>query len=207
MNLNHEIYTKEKKNVLYLLKDKRRGQGFFGIVKKQNNNLFCGHWENCRDRFHRIRWSSIILYKHGRGWGKHIAAFINKIELHLNINPISQFGPTNQRTVTWIKYSRWWLKNRIRKGFFTVALRAALNYNLKIDNWEEVLFDCKYVKWTALATRRFLKGYTEFNGKDTGGWCWTLERSWVMNQKDYQKRINKMLIKDLPPVLPKSCHQ
>ena len=118
-------------------------------------------WIHCRERFGPKLVSPYdgFFFSHERK-DVNIASFILKTEEVLEISK-SIFRKTNRYYATWISPSDFWLQCDVRKSLFTILIRAGVNYDLALDNYEEALFSVKYSKETMLAIQRFLLGFTK----------------------------------------------
>ena len=127
------------------------------------------HWWYCREIFHTVlKELSIFFFSHVRGNGQGVASFIAKIEDALDVQLRSQMGPTQQKTIMWIRPSKWWISAGMRRSLFTILLRAAQAYKVSKDNFEEASCSYKYLKQTLCAFRRFLDGNTKYTGRKRG---------------------------------------
>ena len=93
---------------------------------------------------------------------------MSKVERILDVQPRSHFGPTQRKTIMWIRPSRWWTVKAMRRSLFTILLRAGSNYNMDLDNFEEALYSNQYSLNTKYAVQRFLAGNTLYVGKKRG---------------------------------------
>lgn len=140
------------------------------------------YWSYCREKMDGRKWTSIV-FCHKRSEGKHVAAFIRRIEKKLQIPKLSTCGPTNRKGIMWIKVSPFWRSTKMRKSFFTALLRASLVYNPnKFGTWTKALTKTKYFKPTAFAVKRFLQGYTGWNGS------LSLSRAGRTKRRPYRRR-------------------
>ena len=143
---------------------KPRSTDDFGVVSP-------GIWQYCREVFHRDnRGCGYFFYAHNPGKLHHVAAFIEKIENTIGINIHSEIGPTQRKTISWVRPARWWWVQSIKRSLYTCLLRAALNYDVHRDNFKEALYSVSYTKETRYAVERFLSGYIKYTGRKHG-WC------------------------------------
>lgn len=127
------------------------------------------HWYLCRDIFHNILFNLKIFFMcHENGKGESIAAFMQKIETKLGVEPRSEFGPTQKKTVMWIRPSKWWISYGMRRSLFTCFLRAGVNYNIDKDNFDECIAKNKYLSKTPYALKKFMAGFTKYTGRKRG---------------------------------------
>lgn len=129
--------------------------------------------EKCREKFalHFKTGTVGFYFKHSGFDGttpgnksKNIAIFIKKTEIILGQTEFSQFALTNRDTIVWVEPSMFWKSCRMRRSLFTILLRAAIAYIPRIDNYEDALFDEKYIISTRYAMMRFLFGFTKYVG-------------------------------------------
>ena len=128
-----------------------------------------GQWYICRELFHSILYNlKLFFFSHNLGKGHCIAAFMKKIEEKLDVQPRSEFGPTQRKTIMWIKPSKWWTLKAMRRSLFTILLRCGDAYLPSKDNFEKALLSNQYANNTKYAISRFLEGYTVYTGKKRG---------------------------------------
>jgi len=169
----------------------RPNQGSFArtnkIVEERHQ---VDHWYFCRDVFHNLLFNlKIFFMSHDSGKGECVAAFMQKIEETLDVQPRSEFGPTQRKTMMWIKPSKWWIGYGMRRSLFTCLLRAGVNYNYKKDNFEEAIAKDKYLGKTQEAFARFMSGHTKYMGR---------KRGWYKQFCDLSPKaeeLNKLLVK------------
>jgi hypothetical protein len=148
------------------------------------------HWYYCREIFHNILYNlRLIFFCHNTGKGAAVAAFIGKIEEAIDVQPRSEFGPTQMKKMMWIKPSPWWTKIGMHRSLFTILLRASLKYVPSKDNFEEAVSSDKYLKETPYAFSRFMSGHTKYTGRKRG---WH-KQFCIMAQSC--EEIDKLLIK------------
>lgn len=126
---------------------------------------------------------------HDSGKGECVSAFMQKIEETLDVQPRSEFGPTQRKTLMWIKPSKWWIAYGMRRSLFTCLLRAGVNYNVKKDNFDQTIANDKYLGKTQEAFARFMSGHTRYMGR---------KRGWYKQFYDLSpeaEELNKLLIK------------
>lgn len=159
-----------------------RQPNWFAIVKKdRKSRLELGGWKNCREDFHKA-WKKqrMLIFSHGKGinggpnTSHSIAVFIRMAEDKIRgegRGARSQVGPTEYLNLSWIKVSKWWSNEKMRKSFFSILLRAARHFDSRASDlekeFESALFkdDQGYFKKTKPAVRRFMKGHTKYKGK------------------------------------------
>jgi len=165
--------------------------GSFARAKKvvdEKHNIM--HWYYCRDVFHSLLYNlKIFFFCSGKHNGKSVASFIDKIETKLKIFPRSQIGPTQKKSIIWIKPSAWWHKYAMRRSLFTILLRAGIHYSAKKDNVEACIKSEKYLDQTSYAFKRFLKGYTKYTGFKRGWY----RQFYLMSPT--RKQVNELLAK------------
>lgn len=169
----------------------RPPSGSFARPKNvKNNRHSVGPWHNCRDIFNRQLFNlDLFFYATDVGQARHVAHFLNKIEEMLNIEPRSEFGPTQRKCIMWIRPSKWWTYRVMRRSLFTILLRAGREYLVAQDNFEHVIKSEKYLDNTRYAFDRFLSGHTHYTGKNRG---------WYKQFYEYnlsKDEIDKLLIK------------
>ena len=123
-------------------------------------------FETCRERFAKQfnKDKKEFFFKHIPDKGIEIATFVNKIEDLLSLDKKSKFSETNRNTILWVECSEFWSQCPMKRSLFTILLRAGMLYETKKDNFEESLFEEKYVNRTKRAVMRFLFGFTEYSG-------------------------------------------
>lgn len=148
------------------------------------------HWFYCRDIFHNVLWNlKLFFFSTNVGRATAVAKFMEKIEEKLNIEPRSQFGPTQIKKIMWIKPSPWWTGLGMRRSLFTILLRAGLKYVPSKDNFDEAIKLEKYLSKTPYAFQRFMMGYTKYAGHKRG---WYKQ---FYDLKVSEEQIDKLLIK------------
>lgn len=168
--------------------------GYFAKIRKNKHygdmqpTLF--GFYSCREEFAKIfrKNSKYILFSHTAGRGEFIADFIRRVEEKIGIAQFSKCGPTQRRTVMWIKVSPWWCEYAMRRSFLTVILRAGEVYNPITDNFITTLNSNFYLNGTKKATKLFLKGYTVYTGK-SGGWYNIFRQFDGVCKKDLKKLL------------------
>jgi hypothetical protein len=168
----------------------RPEMGCFARFKTFDDGRYkINNWFYCRDVFHNILCRlSIFFFSHEKSEGKNIAEFIARIEDIVDVKPRSQFGPTQRKSIMWIKPSRWWLRYGMRRSLFTILLRAGCNYNAKKDNIKDVIAKEPYLRKTSYAVKRFLKGCTRYKGHAQGWFKQFCEK------KMSHKEIDELLV-------------
>jgi hypothetical protein len=148
------------------------------------------HWYFCRDIFHNILFNlKMFFLSHESNKGSSIAAFMQRIEEKLDIQPRSEYGPTQRKTIMWIKPSKWWIKYGMRRSLFTCLLRAGSNYSISKDNLYSAIEGDKYLSKTPYAFKRFMDGNTKYTGR---------KRGWFKQFCDLSptdQEIDKLLVK------------
>lgn len=154
-------------------------------------------FETCRERFaaHFKESTSSLFFKHPADRGENIAAFILRTEQILKEEEKSQFAMTNWNTVLSVEPSNFWRACPMRRSFFTILLRAGMNYDFTRNNYEDSLFSERYVVPTRRAVMRFLFGFTKYVGPELIGSATLLTAGWrtvFSDLDDFQ--IKSMLI-------------
>ena len=179
------------KEMLFIDSIYRPKAGAFGKPRDFKNDRYTiNAWFSCRELWHtQLYGLDIFFFSHKLGQSKGIAAFFNQLEELLNIKNKSEFGPTQRKTVMYIRPSKWWTKNPMRRSLFTIFLRCAGYYSIEKDNFYLAIFCDDYALRTRTALSWFLDGNTVYTGKKTG-WLKQFEKIKV-------EEINKLLIKSL----------
>lgn len=147
------------------------------------------HWFYCRDIFHNVLWNlKIFFFSHRSNKCLSIIAFMQKIETILDVQPRTEFGPTQIKTIMWIKPSVWWTKQGMRRSLFTILLRAGMKYSKSKDNFDEAINSEKYLQTTTYAFKRFMSGNTRYTGTKRGWYKQFCEKSMS------EKQIDSLLI-------------
>lgn len=147
-------------------------------------------WYYCRELFHGQLYNlPLFFFSHPARKGHHVAGFMRKLEEILHVEPRSEFGPTQRKTIMWIEPSRWWTVRAMRRSLFTALLRAGTAYVPSRDNFQEALYSDPYTICTQYAVERFLAGHTVYTGK---------KRGWVKQFYDLKpthEEIDVLLVK------------
>lgn len=156
--------------VLYIDTPYRPEAGSFCKPKEMVEDRYrVGQWYYCRDLFHGQLYNlSLFFFSHDSNKGNCIAEFMRKCEKILNVEPRSDFGPTQRKTIMWVEPSRWWTVRAMRRSLFTILLRAGNQYSINKDNFDEALFSDPYTMGTRYAVNRFFAGNTFYTGKKRG---------------------------------------
>ena len=184
-------------DILYIDTPYRPQTGSFSKLRELNGDRYKADiWYVCRDLFHGVLYNlKFFFFSHDLGKGHCIAAFIKKVEEKLDIQPRSEFGPTQRKTIMWIKPSKWWTGRTMRRSLFTILLRCGDAYNPNKDNFEKALFSYSYAKNTKIAINRFLAGYTDYTGKKRGWYKQFSEITIFGKEPITEEEINRLLIK------------
>jgi len=171
---------------LYISTPYRPEAGSFAKYKKFDGDKYkIIQWHYCRDIFHPQLYNlDLFFFSHDPNKGHCVASFMEKIEYKLNID--SEYGPTQRKSIMWIRPSRWWTIRPMRRSLYTILLRCANNYSPKKNNFEEALFSDPYANATKYAIERFLSGYTAYTGTKKG---------WL--DQFYETKIDKNTIDSL----------
>lgn len=157
-------------DVVYIDTPYRPEAGSFCKPKDIDGDRYkVGQWYYCRDLFHGQLYNlSLFFFSHDSTKGHCVAAFMRKVEEILNVEPCSEFGPTQRKTIMWVEPSRWWTVRAMRRSLFTILLRAGCQYSPSKDNFEEALFSDPYTMSTKYAVKRFFAGNTAYTGRKRG---------------------------------------
>jgi len=158
-------------NVLYIDTPYRPEVGSFSKPKEGHacGRYKVGQWYYCRDLFHGQLYNcNLFFFAHHSSKGRSVAEFMQKIESMVGVDPISSYGPTQRKSIMWIRPSKWWTAKAMRRSFFTVLLRAGNGYSYTKNNFEEALFSDPYTIGSKYAVERFLAGNTVYTGKKRG---------------------------------------
>jgi hypothetical protein len=146
--------------------------GYFAIQPLENEQI---HWDHCREQFAAKFTKSItgFFFTHPKDKYEDIEIFLTKFEriCHEGNYEFSVFSKTNKSNVLWIEVSKFWLDCSMRKSLLTILLRCSMNYDSKLDNFEDVLFNEKYkenlyLRQTKNAITRFMFGFYNFTGPE-----------------------------------------
>jgi hypothetical protein len=108
---------------------------------------------------------------------------MEKVERKANIDYFSEYGPTQKKSIMWIRPSKWWTLKSMKRSLFTILLRCGNNYK---NNFKEALLSDPYASATEYSINRFLCGYTHYTGSKKG---------WL--DQFYDIRLNKKAINSL----------
>jgi len=144
-------------------------------------------WHYCRDIFHPQLYNlDIFFFSHDPYRSYNVARFMEKIEKMVDVDFPSEYGPTQRKSIMWIRPSAWWTIRSMRRSLFTILLRCGNAYSPSKKNFEEALFSDPYALATKYAITRFLKGFTLYIGTKKG---------WL--DQFYEVRLNKKTIDSL----------
>jgi len=155
------------------------------------------NWYKCREEFSNRFEASTTGFFFGHKpeaiYFEKIVKFIEKTENVLSlVNDIKNrttFKKTTRPWAIWLEPSSFWTCQLVRRSLFTILLRASFFYDPKKDNYDEALFQEKYLQQTKLAVCRFMFGYTNLKNAEqmTGG-----SNGWYahFNSADKQTVIN-----------------
>jgi hypothetical protein len=176
--------------------------GSFSRVERvlKDGSLLAREWMYCREYFQDVSTGARrVLFSHRANMGYNVAAFIDRVETKLKIQPRSQFGPTQRTTITWGRISPWWTTTSMRRSLFTAFLRAGTNYRPMRNppNFEDALLSINYTRQTEEAVLRFMKGYTKYTGNQRG---WYNQFRWgsgtyLRPQRPSAKEVKQLLVK------------
>jgi hypothetical protein len=131
-------------------------------------------WYSCREEFAKFFLDNVQGFFYGikPGNDENIASFLAQIEEIIDLPffgyEYSTFSKCDKPVCFYIKPSRFWMIDPIRRAFLTAAIRAGEAYDPDKNNFEEALLRDKcgnytnYLGHTKDATFRFLFGYTKF---------------------------------------------
>jgi hypothetical protein len=178
-------------DVLYINTPYRPESGSFCKPGEMIGNRYkVGQWYYCRDLFHaQLPNLNLFFFSHESAKGYCVASFMRKIEEALNVEPRSDFGPTQRKTIMWIEPSYWWISRTMKRSLFTILLRSGMGYSPSKDNFEEALLSDPYSMVTKYAINRFMEGNTHYTGKKRGWYRQFYE------SKPTKEQIDKLLIK------------
>lgn len=129
-------------------------------------------WWTCREQFHTFcnnHKTTEFYYRVDDNCGPDTAHFILRIEKHLGLQYKSRFQYTDRANVIWCQPERWWLINPMRFQFFSICLRASLNWRRHENkDLRYILNLYAYAAETPAAVDRFLAGYTWYTGSVVG---------------------------------------
>lgn len=175
-------------DVLHVSTPYRPEAGSFAVCKK-----FDGYshkvvqWHYCRDVFHPQLYNlDLFFFSHDLNKSFNVASFMTKIESKLDLDIPSEYGPTQRKSIMWIRPSRWWTIRTMRRSLFTILLRCGNNYFPSKKNFKEALFSDPYAAVTKYAINRFLHGYTAYTGQKKG---------WL--DQFYEIKLDKLAIDSL----------
>lgn len=145
------------------------------------------NWHYCRDIFHPQLYNlDLFFFSHDTNKSYNIASFMERVERKANIDYFSEYGPTQRKSIMWIRPSKWWTLKSMKRSLFTILLRCGNNYNPRKRNFKEALLSDPYAAATEYAINRFLSGYTHYTGKQKG---------WL--DQFYESRLSKEDINSL----------
>jgi hypothetical protein len=178
-------------DVLYIDTSHRPEAGSFARAKDLVGNRYkVVQWYYCRELFHGQLYNlPLFFFSHDSRKGNHVAAFMRKVEDTLGVEPRSDFGPTQRKTIMWVEPSRWWTMRAMRRSLFTILLRAGTSYIPSRDNFQEALHSDPYSIATRYAVERFLAGHTVYKGKKRG---WLRQ---FYDEKPTHAEIDALLVK------------
>ena len=163
--------------------------GSFAICRNTNNKYRSSEFIYCREQFHRIRPTGLILFHTRARQIRPTVAFIKMVENKLSLQERSQFYETQRKTIILMKVSPWWNEHAVRRSFLTLLIRVGKKYKSRKNNFAHVLHEGNaYLQCTKIATDRFMGGYTKLKGRFKGGW---VEQFWNLSDEI----VNTMLVK------------
>lgn len=180
--------TRKFNEVLQISTPYRPETGSFASYKKFDGEKYrIINWHYCRDIFHPQLYNlDLFFFAHDPNRSYNIASFMERIERKVNIDYFSEYGPTQRKSIMWIRPSKWWTIRSMRRSLFTILLRCGNNYFPSKNNFKEALFSDPYANATKCAINRFLSGYTHYIGRKKG---------WL--DQFYESRLSKEEIDSL----------
>lgn len=190
------------------------GVGYLAWLESgRDKKLSRPFWTHCRDIFHQntanykgyvlmcIAKRGSISVESAEMIKVVVSDFVEYFEDKLFVENKSFYGSTIDPFTMWIKPSLFWYWSNMRRSFFTILLRAALEHGNKIasgktsDSFETTLFQNQYVKSTKNATLMFLQGNTvpKVATLGNGGWVNDMHRLEGMIKEYIRPPKNKML--------------
>jgi hypothetical protein len=163
--------TKNQREAILLIDTPYRPDpGYFSYPKNIIGGRYvAGQWFGCREIWHyELKNLPLFFFSHSTGKTRSIDSFMRKIEDGLEVRPISHFGPTQRKTISWIEPSPWWTRLAMRRSLFTILLRVSDHYHPEEDNFDQALYSHKYTRETQYAVERFLSGCTHYKGRKRG---------------------------------------
>lgn len=157
-------------DLIYIDTQYKPSVGSFGKPKFFDNNRYVVNtWQHCREIWHNQMYNAkIFFYVHPAAKNKSIAVFFEKIEDRLNLKIRSIFGPTQKKSILYVKPSKWWLRYAMRRSLFTILMRSSCNYDFDLDNFEDSLYSNNYANKSKMAIEHFLNGNTVYTGRKRG---------------------------------------
>ena len=152
-------------------------RGAFGVpyMKMDVNtrvNVQTVQWYTCREQFHSYAVKNNVTdfyYTCDPDKQNDVAHFMYHIERWLKLENKSWFKYTEKNNILWVETEKWWTINQMRYQFFTICLRAALNWRRQNNSdLRYTLLQCPYAGSTVEAVDRFLAGYTWYTGTVVG---------------------------------------
>jgi hypothetical protein len=145
--------------------------GAFAVCRWSRKKYRASRFIYCREQFHRVRPTGMILFHTNSKFVRCTVAFIKRIENELGLRERSKFYTTQRTTVFLMKTSSWWDEYSVRRSLLTVFLRAGRNYKSRKNNFNHTLYRGNYyLESTRPAVERFMQGYTKLRSKFCGGW-------------------------------------
>lgn len=144
--------------------------GSFGKPRNiKEDRYFVSTWHHCREIWHNQMYNAkIFFYSHPNNRDKPISDFFHKIENKLQLKERTIFGPTQKKTIIYVKPSKWWLKYAMRRSLFTILMRSSCAYDIELDNFNDAIFSNFYASKSKKAIEHFLNGNTVYTGKKRG---------------------------------------
>jgi hypothetical protein len=175
-------------DMIYVDSIYRPAIGSFGKPRSYNDGRYVvSTWYNCREIWHnQMHNAKIFFYSHPVARNKSISVFFDKIEEKLNLDRRTIFGPTQKKSILYVKPSKWWLRYAMRRSLFTILMRSSCSFDIGLNNFKEALFSDSYALKSKTAIEYFLNGNTVYTGK---------KRGWYKQFGD--KEINDLILSQL----------
>lgn len=181
---------REFNETLYISTPYRPESGSYAAYRKFDGEKYkIVNWHYCRDIFHPQLYNlDIFFFAHDPGKSFNVASFMEIVEKKANVDFFSEYGPTQRKSIMWIRPSKWWTIKSMRRSLFTILLRCGNNYK---KDFKQALFSDYYANATKYAINRFLNGYTHYIGSKKG-WFEQFYEAKISN-----KEIDSLLVE--PP--------
>ena len=157
-------------DMVYIDTQYRPSIGSFGKPKLcEGDRYVVTTWHHCREIWHNQMYNAkLFFYVHPAARNKSLSTFFGKIEDKLNLSIRTVFGPTQKKTILYVKPSKWWLRYAMRRSLFTILMRSSCAYDFELDNFQDALYSNYYASKSRNAIEHFLNGNTVYTGKKRG---------------------------------------